>query len=116
MASSLISHLFFPVRDRNTSAWARSFAPSLPPPRQVFAEADDALGFSLSELCFDGPEADLKLTENTQPAILTASIAALRVLEDGNADAAGLSSRAIVSVNTARWSPSARLRFAMQCE
>ena len=49
--------------------------------REVFAEADDALGFSLSELCFSGPEADLKLTENTQPAILTVSIAALRVLE-----------------------------------
>lgn len=49
--------------------------------REVFAEADDALGFSLSELCFDGPEADLKLTENTQPAILAASIAALRVIE-----------------------------------
>jgi [acyl-carrier-protein] S-malonyltransferase len=49
--------------------------------REVFAEADDALGFSLSQLCFAGPEEDLKLTENTQPAILTASIAALRVLE-----------------------------------
>jgi [acyl-carrier-protein] S-malonyltransferase len=49
--------------------------------REVFAEADDALGVSLSELCFSGPEADLKRTENTQPAILTVSIAALRVLE-----------------------------------
>ena len=49
--------------------------------RQVFAEADEALGFSLSQLCFTGPEANLKRTENTQPAILTVSIAALRVLE-----------------------------------
>ena len=49
--------------------------------KQVFAEADEALGFALSDLCFTGPEADLKLTENTQPAILTMSIAALRVLE-----------------------------------
>jgi [acyl-carrier-protein] S-malonyltransferase len=49
--------------------------------KDVFAEADDALGLSLSQLCFDGPEADLKLTENTQPAILTVSVAALRVLE-----------------------------------
>jgi [acyl-carrier-protein] S-malonyltransferase len=47
----------------------------------VFAEADEALGFSLSQLCFSGPEANLKRTENTQPAILTVSIAALRVLE-----------------------------------
>lgn len=49
--------------------------------QQVFAEADEALGFSLSQLCFSGPEADLKFTENTQPAILAMSIAALRVLE-----------------------------------
>ena len=49
--------------------------------RQAFAEAEEALGFSLSQLCFSGPEVDLKLTENTQPAILTMSIAALRVLE-----------------------------------
>jgi [acyl-carrier-protein] S-malonyltransferase len=51
------------------------------PARETFAEADDVLGFSLSGLCFEGPEAELKLTENTQPAILVASIAALRVLE-----------------------------------
>jgi len=49
--------------------------------KQVFAEAEEKLGFSLSQLCFSGPEADLKLTENTQPAILTMSVAALRVLE-----------------------------------
>ena len=48
---------------------------------RIFAEADEALGFSLSRLCFTGPDPELKLTENTQPAILTASIAALRVLE-----------------------------------
>jgi len=49
--------------------------------QRVFSEADEALGFSLSGLCFSGPESDLKLTEHTQPAILTTSIAALRVLE-----------------------------------
>lgn len=53
--------------------------------RNVFAEADEALGFSLSQLCFAGPEADLKSTENTQPAILAVSIAALRVLESETA-------------------------------
>jgi len=47
----------------------------------VFAEADDALSEKLSKLCFDGPESDLKLTMNTQPAILTVSIAVLRVLQ-----------------------------------
>jgi [acyl-carrier-protein] S-malonyltransferase len=49
--------------------------------RRVFLEADEALGFPLNQLCFGGPESDLKLTENTQPAILTVSVAALRVLE-----------------------------------
>ncbi len=49
--------------------------------KEVFTEADEALGCSLSRLCFGGPDSDLKLTENTQPAILTVSVAALRVLE-----------------------------------
>src|ERR1700694_4615526 len=49
--------------------------------RQVCEEADMALGFALSELCFNGPADQLQLTENTQPAILTVSIAALRALE-----------------------------------
>ncbi len=48
--------------------------------REVFEEADDALGFSLSTLCFEGPDERLRLTENTQPAILTCSIATLAVL------------------------------------
>jgi [acyl-carrier-protein] S-malonyltransferase len=49
--------------------------------REVFEEADDTLRFSISKLCFQGPEEELKLTENTQPAILTVSIATLRVLQ-----------------------------------
>jgi len=49
--------------------------------KQVFEEADDALCLSLSALCFNGPEEALKLTENTQPAVLTVSIAALKVLQ-----------------------------------
>lgn len=54
---------------------------NFPAAREVFAEADDALGFKLSELCFAGDEADLQLTANTQPAILTTSVAAFRALE-----------------------------------
>jgi [acyl-carrier-protein] S-malonyltransferase len=50
--------------------------------REVFEEADDALHFSISSLCFEGPEETLRLTENTQPAILTTSMAALRVLQN----------------------------------
>ncbi|MDO8430942.1 MAG: ACP S-malonyltransferase [Candidatus Binatus sp.] len=49
--------------------------------RRTFAEADEALGFSISKLCFEGPEEELRLTANTQPAIVTTSIAALRVYE-----------------------------------
>lgn len=52
-----------------------------PEARAVYDEADAALGFSISKLCFEGPEAELTLTANAQPAILTTSIAALRVLE-----------------------------------
>jgi [acyl-carrier-protein] S-malonyltransferase len=50
--------------------------------KQVFEEADDALGFSISKLCFEGPEDQLRLTMNTQPAILTCSVAALAVLRE----------------------------------
>ncbi|WP_312114984.1 ACP S-malonyltransferase [Brevibacillus reuszeri] len=54
--------------------------------RQVFEEADAALGFSLSQLCFEGPEEELKLTANTQPAILTASVAVLAALKEKQPD------------------------------
>jgi [acyl-carrier-protein] S-malonyltransferase len=62
--------------------------------RETFQEADDALGFALSTLCFEGPEEDLKLTANTQPAMVTAAIAALRVFESEH----GASSNAIAPV------------------
>ena len=52
----------------------------LPECRAVFDEADASLGLPLSRLCFEGPEEDLRLTENTQPAILTVSVAAARLL------------------------------------
>jgi [acyl-carrier-protein] S-malonyltransferase len=58
----------------------RELAERFPTAAQTFAEADEALGFPLSKLCFEGPEEDLRLTENTQPAILTVSVAAARVL------------------------------------
>jgi [acyl-carrier-protein] S-malonyltransferase len=58
----------------------RELAETFPAARQVFEQADDALGFPISRLCFEGPEEDLKLTENTQPAILTCSVAVLAVL------------------------------------
>ena len=60
----------------------RDLADSFPAAAKVFEQADRLLGFSVSQLCFAGPEDALKLTENTQPALLTVSIAAYRVLEE----------------------------------
>jgi [acyl-carrier-protein] S-malonyltransferase len=59
----------------------KSLAEAHPEAAAVFAEADAALGFAISKICFEGPEEDLKLTENTQPALLTCSMAALAVLK-----------------------------------
>jgi len=59
----------------------KELADNYPVARRTFEEADEALGYKLSALCFEGPEEQLKLTEITQPAILTASVAAWRVLE-----------------------------------
>ena len=59
----------------------KDLAEKFPAARQVFEEADATLGFALSDLCFNGPAEQLQLTENTQPAILTVSIAALRSME-----------------------------------
>ena len=60
----------------------RDLAGKFPIAQQTFDEADDALGYKLSQCCFEGPEDRLKMTETTQPAILTASIAAWRVLDE----------------------------------
>ncbi len=60
----------------------KSLADKFEAARSIFAEADDALGFSLSRLCFEGPEEQLKLTENTQPALLAVSAAAFAVLRE----------------------------------
>ena len=60
----------------------KSLADAFPAARAVFEEADEALGFSLSKLCFEGPDEDLKKTENTQPALVATSMAALAVLRE----------------------------------
>jgi [acyl-carrier-protein] S-malonyltransferase len=72
----------FPGQGSQQVGMGKELFENLPAARGVFAEADAALGEALSELCFAGPEEDLKLTANTQPAILTASIAALRALQE----------------------------------
>ena len=73
--------LLFPGQGSQSIGMGKDLAEKYPFARQTFAEADEALGYKLSELCFAGPEEQLRLTEITQPAILTASVAALRVLE-----------------------------------
>jgi [acyl-carrier-protein] S-malonyltransferase len=72
----------FPGQGSQTVGMGRDLAERFAVAKETFAEADEACGFDLSRLCFEGPEEDLKLTENTQPAILTVSIAAMRVLAE----------------------------------
>ena len=71
----------FPGQGSQHPGMGKDLAEKFVAAKQVFEEADDALGFALSELCFDGPAEQLQLTEHTQPAILTVSIAALRVMQ-----------------------------------
>jgi [acyl-carrier-protein] S-malonyltransferase len=72
----------FPGQASQYPGMGRELAANHPAVRSVFDEADKALGFSISEVCFTGSEEALKLTANTQPAILTASVATYRVLEE----------------------------------
>lgn len=71
----------FPGQGSQYAGMGKDLAENFAVARQTFEEADDALGFKLMTLCFNGPDEDLKLTFNTQPAILTASVAALRVVQ-----------------------------------
>jgi len=72
--------LVFPGQGSQYSGMGKDLAQNFPIAGQLFEEADDVLGFKLSQLCFSGSEEDLKLTANTQPAILAVSIATLQVL------------------------------------
>lgn len=77
----------FPGQGSQYPGMGKALADNFPVARQVFEEADDALGFSISQMCFAGSAEELQLTENTQPAILTTSVAALRVFEAEGAPA-----------------------------
>jgi [acyl-carrier-protein] S-malonyltransferase len=71
----------FPGQGSQKVGMGADLAREFPAALRVFQEADEALGMSLSRLCFEGPEEDLRLTANTQPATLATSIAALRAFE-----------------------------------
>jgi [acyl-carrier-protein] S-malonyltransferase len=70
----------FPGQGSQFAGMGKSLADAYPEAARVFEEADAALGFAISKLCFEGPESELRLTENTQPALLAVSIAAYTVL------------------------------------
>jgi [acyl-carrier-protein] S-malonyltransferase len=72
----------FPGQGSQAPGMGKELAEKFPVARQVFEEADDALGFAISRLCFEGPAEELQLTENTQPAILTTSVAAFRAARE----------------------------------
>lgn len=71
----------FPGQGSQHAGMGKDLADNFPLAKQVFEEANDALGFDLAKVCYNGPEEELKLTAITQPAILTTSVAALRVLQ-----------------------------------
>ena len=80
--------LLFPGQGAQKVGMGKALADAFPVCRAVFDEADAALGESLSALCFEGPDDRLRLTENTQPAILTMSVAVCRLLGERTRDTA----------------------------
>jgi [acyl-carrier-protein] S-malonyltransferase len=78
----MVTAMLFPGQGSQAPGMGKDLAEKFTVAREVFAEADDALGFAISRLCFEGPAEELQLTENTQPAILTTSVAAFRAARE----------------------------------
>lgn len=105
----------FPGQGSQFAGMGKSLAEAYPEAARVFEEADDALGFPLSRLCFEGPEDQLKLTENTQPALVTVSTAAHAVLASRGIRAASVAGHslgeysALVAAGSLRFADAVRL-------
>jgi [acyl-carrier-protein] S-malonyltransferase len=82
MTLSSRTAFLFPGQGSQSVGMGKELASNYEVARQTFVEADEALGYKLSDVCFEGPEEKLKMTEITQPAILTVSVAAFRVLKE----------------------------------
>ena len=94
----------FPGQGSQAVGMGKSLAESFASARAVFAEVDDALGQNLSQLMWEGPEAELTLTENAQPALMAVSMAVVRVLEAEHGIApAGFQLRALRRDSAGRW-------------
>lgn len=91
--------LLFPGQGSQRVGMGRDLAVKFPTAKRTYEEADDALGFAISAICWDGPEDALTLTQNTQPAILTTSIAVFRVLAER-----GLSFDVVAGHSLGEWS------------
>ena len=91
--------LLFPGQGSQRVGMGRDLAVKFATAKRTYEEADDALGFSISAICWDGPEDTLTLTQNTQPAILTTSIAVFRVLKER-----GLSFDVVAGHSLGEWS------------
>src|SRR5215467_10876430 len=104
----------FPGQASQYPGMGKELTEKYPVAKSVFDEADQALGFSVSKMCFEGTEDELKLTANTQPCILTVSVAVERVLaEKGSRRTL---SPATASANTPHSSPQARSNSATLCK
>ena len=79
---AMVTAFVFPGQGSQAPGMGKDLAEKFAAARQVFEEADDALGFAISRLCFDGPAEELQLTQNTQPAILTVSVAVFRAMQE----------------------------------
>jgi [acyl-carrier-protein] S-malonyltransferase len=95
----MVSAFIFPGQGSQKVGMGRDWAAASEAARGVFDEADDVLGMALSRLCWEGPEEELRLTANTQPAILTVSVAAWRV-----ADEAGLKAQVVAGHSLGEYS------------